>query len=67
MFVRLQGFRRWQQSLDRLKRGHSGATAIEYALIATLVSVAILGALNLISSDMSNTFNDISNNISSST
>ncbi len=62
MFVRLKGARRLQKLLDRLKHGNSGATAIEYALIATLISVAILGALNLVSTDMSNTFNDISNN-----
>ena len=42
----------------------SGATAIEYALIATLVAVVIITSLNLLGSDMSNMFNNITNNIS---
>ncbi len=42
----------------------SGATAIEYALIATLVAVVIITSLNLLGSDMSNMFNNIANNVS---
>ncbi len=41
----------------------SGATAIEYALIATLVVVVIITALNLLGSDLSNTFNTIANTV----
>lgn len=41
----------------------SGATAIEYALIATLVVVVLITALNLLSSDMNNTFNTIANTV----
>ena len=41
----------------------SGATAIEYALIATLVVVVLITALNLLSSDLSNTFNTIANSV----
>ena len=41
----------------------SGATAIEYALIATLVVVVLITALNLLSSDLSNTFNTIANTV----
>lgn len=47
----------------RLKNNESGATAIEYALIATLVAVVIIGALNLLSRDLSNTFNAVSNSV----
>ena len=44
----------------------SGVTAIEYALIATLVAVVIITSLNLLGSDMSNMFNTIANNLSQS-
>jgi len=40
-----------------------GATAIEYALIATLICVAIMGALTLFADSMGNMFNDVSNAI----
>jgi pilus assembly protein Flp/PilA len=42
----------------------SGATAIEYALIAALVSVAIIGALTALSSKLQNTFNEVASNLS---
>lgn len=38
----------------------SGATAIEYALIAALIAVAIIGALNTLNSSLTDTFNDVS-------
>ncbi|MEG3616886.1 Flp family type IVb pilin [Magnetovibrio sp. PR-2] len=38
-----------------------GATAIEYSLIAVLICVAIVGALNLFADSMGNMFNSISN------
>ena len=41
----------------------AGAMAIEYALIATLVVVVLITSLNLLSSDLSNTFNTIANTI----
>ncbi|MDA1090126.1 MAG: Flp family type IVb pilin [Proteobacteria bacterium] len=49
--------------IKRLNNNESGATAIEYALIATLVVVVIIGALNLLSGDLSNTFNTVSNTV----
>ena len=45
----------------KLNIDESGATAIEYALIATLVAVVIIGALNLFASDLGNTFNTVAN------
>ncbi len=42
----------------------SGATAIEYALIMTLVAVALLTSINLLGGDLSNMFNNIANNVS---
>ncbi len=41
----------------------SGATAIEYALIATLVVVVLITSLYLLSTGLSNTFNTIANTI----
>ena len=50
-----------------LQRDQTGATAMEYALIAALIFLVIVSAVNLLSSDLENTFNDISNNVSNST
>ena len=44
-----------------------GATAIEYALIATLICVAILGALTLFADNMGNMFNSISSAVGNGT
>ncbi|NQV82549.1 MAG: Flp family type IVb pilin [Rhodospirillales bacterium] len=49
--------------IHRLIHDERGATAIEYALIATLVVVVIIGALNLLSTDLNNTFNTIANTV----
>jgi len=37
----------------------SGVTAIEYGLIAALISVAIVTAVTLVGTNLSNTFNTI--------
>ena len=37
----------------------SGATAIEYGLIAALVSIAAIGALTAVGSQLTNTFNSV--------
>ena len=39
--------------ISRFLKNESGATAIEYALIAVGISVAILGAVQLVGSDVS--------------
>jgi pilus assembly protein Flp/PilA len=41
----------------------SGATAIEYGLIATLIAVAIIGAVTAIGGGLSNQFNNAANGI----
>ena len=48
-------------------RDEHGATAIEYALIATLICVAIVGALTLYADSVGSMFNNISNTVDSST
>lgn len=42
-------------------RDETGATAIEYALIASLIAVVIVGALLLIGQSLSGIFNSVSN------
>lgn len=44
---------------SRFIRDESGATAIEYGLIAALVSVAIIIALGALGTQLSATFNSI--------
>jgi pilus assembly protein Flp/PilA len=44
-------------SIKRFIRDESGATAIEYSLIAALLAVAIIASLNLLSGELNDTFN----------
>ena len=53
--------------LVRLKDDENAATAIEYGLIAALIFVVIVSAINLLSTEMTNMYNEISNAITSST
>jgi len=47
-------------------KNEKGATAIEYGLIAALIAVAAIGAMQNIGSRLSTTFNNVSNNLPSS-
>ena len=49
--------------LTRFLRDEEGATAIEYGLIAALVSVVVIGALTLLGGNLEATFNRIADNI----
>ena len=49
--------------IDKLTSDESGATAIEYGLIATLIVVILIGAFNLLSRNLSNTFNTVANTV----
>lgn len=44
---------------NRFKKDESGATAIEYGLIAALIAVAIIAAVRAVGGSLSTTFNDI--------
>ncbi len=46
-------------------REESGATAIEYGLIAALIAVAIIGALTSLGTELGNTFQGVSDTVSS--
>jgi pilus assembly protein Flp/PilA len=47
------------KTLKTFLRDESGATAIEYGLIAALVAVAIIGALSFIGTELTETFTDV--------
>jgi pilus assembly protein Flp/PilA len=45
----------------KLIRNSEGATAIEYGLIAALIAVAAIGAMQGIGNKLNTTFNNVSN------
>jgi len=47
----------------KLKQNRAGATAIEYGLIAALVSVAAIGALTSLGGSLSDIFGVVSTNL----
>ena len=47
----------------RFLKDQSGATAIEYGLIAGLIAVVIIGAVTRLGTNLSNRFNIIANNL----
>lgn len=52
-----------QKTVSRLLGKDSGATAIEYALIASLISIAIVGALIVIGQSLSGIFTTVSTSL----
>lgn len=52
--------------IKRFINDESGATAIEYGLIAGLVAVAIIAALTALGGSLNNLFSDISDTVSAS-
>lgn len=44
--------------IQKFLRDESGATAIEYALIASLIGLVIIGAVSAIGDSLNGTFND---------
>ena len=49
---------------NRFVADESGATAIEYGLIAGLISVVIIGALKLVGGNLTNKFTQVAGNLS---
>ena len=45
--------------ISRFAKSESGATAIEYGLIAALIAVAAISALQLVGTNLSSTFHRI--------
>jgi pilus assembly protein Flp/PilA len=50
--------------VSRFISDEAGATAIEYGLLAALISVVIIGAVKLAGSNLSTTFTNVANNLS---
>lgn len=50
--------------ITKILRDESGATAIEYGLIAALVSVAAIAALTAMGTSLETMFNRVSNELS---
>jgi pilus assembly protein Flp/PilA len=53
-------------SVDKFLRDESGATAIEYGLIAALISVVIIGAVTIVGTQLSGVFNTIATSLPTS-
>ena len=49
--------------IRKLFKNEEGATAIEYGLIAALIAVAAIGAMQGIGTKLSTTFNNVSNKL----
>lgn len=54
------------QTIRKLFKNTKGATAIEYGLIAALIAVAAIAAMQGLGSNLKNTFTNISTNLKSS-
>jgi pilus assembly protein Flp/PilA len=51
------------RGLTKLLRCQKGANAIEYALVATLISIAALAAFQNLGDKIDTMFNNVSNNL----
>ena len=49
--------------IARFRKDEDGATAIEYGLIAALIAVVIIGAVQIVGTDISNAFDEVSDGI----
>jgi pilus assembly protein Flp/PilA len=49
--------------IERFMRDDSGATAIEYGLIAALIAVAIITAVGTVGSNLTSTFSAVASNL----
>ncbi len=54
---------KFSKLVTRFKNDESGATAIEYGLIAALIAVVIITALTTMGGSLSNKFNDVNNGL----
>lgn len=51
------------QTIKAIRRDQSGATAIEYGLIAALIAVVIITALTTLGTDLSTMFGTVSGSL----
>jgi len=50
-------------TLIKLWKNEDGATAIEYGLIAALIAVAAIAALQLVGTNLTSTFNNVASKL----
>jgi pilus assembly protein Flp/PilA len=50
--------------LNKIRKDESGATAIEYGLIAALIAVVLISSLGLLGNNIKGSFTKISNEVS---
>jgi pilus assembly protein Flp/PilA len=50
-------------SLKKFVRDESGATAVEYGLIASLIAVVIIGAVTTVGNKLTTTFSEVAGNL----
>jgi len=50
--------------ITRFVSDESGATAIEYGLLAALIAVVIIGAVKAVGTNLPGKFTDVANNLS---
>jgi pilus assembly protein Flp/PilA len=50
-------------SLKKFVRDESGATAIEYGLIASLIALVIIASVAVVGNSLTNTFTEVSTNL----
>lgn len=51
------------RKLTEILRNEKGATAIEYALVASLIAVAAIAAMNNLATSIDTMFNNVSNHL----
>jgi pilus assembly protein Flp/PilA len=49
--------------LNKIRKNESGATAIEYGLIAALIAVVLITSLGLLGNNISSKFNTIASSV----
>jgi pilus assembly protein Flp/PilA len=50
-------------TLSKLLKNEDGATAIEYGLIAALIAVAAIAAMQLVGTSLTSTFNNVASKL----
>jgi pilus assembly protein Flp/PilA len=69
MQVEAMGLKTWNRGVKtmskflKLIKNNKGATAIEYGLIAALISVAAIGALTSVGTNLSATFDSVATDL----
>ncbi|MFE8584027.1 Flp family type IVb pilin [Sphingomonas sp. NCPPB 2930] len=54
------------KTIRKMMKDSKGATAIEYGLIAALIAVAAIGAMNTLGNSLKNTFTNVSTRLNNS-